>query len=130
MTVGRFTQRSLLGRGGMGEVYRAHDERLRRWVALKRIQPAAAPLAGRPGPLDDQRRARLEREARPAAQLTHPAIVAVFDVFEDGDGDWVVMELVDGETLAAELAAGPFAIADALACAIAIAGALGAAHRQ
>src|SRR5437763_80489 len=76
-----------LGAGGMGEVYRASDKRLRREVALK-ILPEE--VAG-----DASRRARFAQEARAVAALNHPNIVAVYDV---GDG-YMVSELVDGETL-------------------------------
>jgi len=78
---------STIGAGGMGEVYRAHDTRLGRDVALKILPPE---VAG-----DPSRRARFEQEARAVAALNHPNIVAVYDV---GDG-YMVSELVDGETL-------------------------------
>jgi len=80
----------LLGSGGMGEVWRAWDERLRRWVALKQVRADAAPRHGRE---------RLRREARAVARLNHPAIVHVYDLLEGEDGDWIVMELVEGRTL-------------------------------
>jgi eukaryotic-like serine/threonine-protein kinase len=118
----RYSQRSLLGRGGMGEVYQAFDERLGRHVAIKRIRTVDGD--------DTQRRARLEQEARLLAQLGHPAIVQVFDVFEDDAGDWVVMELVLGRTLAAVLDEEPVGVGDALRYGHAIATALDAAHRQ
>ena len=80
----------LLGSGGMGEVWRAWDERLDRWVALKQIRADATLRHGRE---------RLRREARTAAGLNHPAIVHVYDILEGADGDWIVMELVEGRTL-------------------------------
>jgi tetratricopeptide (TPR) repeat protein/tRNA A-37 threonylcarbamoyl transferase component Bud32 len=120
--VGRYELRSVLGRGGMGEVYEAFDARLRRRVAIKHI---------RSGPGDDERRrARLRREARVVAQLAHPCIVQVFDIIEREGGDWIVMELVLGDTLAARLASGPMAVGPALRCARDIADALSVAHRQ
>ena len=76
-----------IGAGGMGEVYRAHDARLARDVALKILPTEVA--------TDSSRRARFEQEARAVAALNHPNIVAVYDV---GDG-YMVSELVDGETL-------------------------------
>jgi serine/threonine protein kinase len=80
----------LLGSGGMGAVWRAWDERLDRWVALKQIRAGAALHHGRE---------RLRREARAVARLNHPAIVHVYDILEGADGDWIVMELVEGRTL-------------------------------
>ncbi len=121
---GRYTRRSLLGRGGMGEVYRAYDERLRRHVAIKRIRTAEGEGDNAP------RRARLEQEAHLLAQLGHPAIVQVFDIFEDEAGGWVVMELVLGRTLAALLDEEPVGVDRALSYGHAIASALDAAHRQ
>ncbi len=80
----------LLGSGGMGAVWRAWDERLERWVALKQIRADATLRHGRE---------RLRREARAVARLSHPAIVHVYDILEGADGDWIVMELVEGRTL-------------------------------
>src|SRR5689334_4648678 len=74
----------------MGAVWRAWDERLERWVALKQIRADAALRHGRE---------RLRREARAVARLNHPAIVHVYDILEGADGDWIVMELVEGRTL-------------------------------
>jgi serine/threonine-protein kinase len=119
---GRYTLRSLLGRGGMGEVYLAYDERLLRRVAIKRIRSAQSGA--------EHLSARLEQEARLLAQLGHPAIVQVFDIFEDEDGAWVVMELVEGRSLAAVLREEPVGVGDALSHGVAITAALDAAHRQ
>jgi class 3 adenylate cyclase/tetratricopeptide (TPR) repeat protein len=80
----------LLGSGGMGAVWRAWDERLKRWVALKQIRADVTLRHGRE---------RLWREARAAARLNHPSIVHVYDILEGTDGDWIVMELVQGKTV-------------------------------
>src|SRR5215831_9816572 len=101
-----------LGSGGMGEVYRAHDSRLGRDVALKILPPE---LAG-----DPARRARFETEARAVAALNHPNIVSIYDV---GDG-YIVSELVDGHSLHGT----KFSLQKALALAAQIADGLAAAH--
>ena len=87
---GSYTIRSLLGVGGMGEVYRAHDETLGREVAIKVLSPAFT--------AEPERRARFEREARMLATLNHPHIGAIYGV-EEADGvRALVLELVEGET--------------------------------
>lgn len=89
--IGHYRIEDWLGAGGMGEVYRARDERLDRAVALKRITPDGA---------DPARARRLaRREARAVAKLSHAAIVQVHDLVEDETGDWLVMELVEGRSL-------------------------------
>ena len=91
-----YTIRSLLGVGGMGEVYRAHDDTLGREVAIKVLPPAFT--------ADPERRARFEREARMLATLNHPHIGAIYGV-EEADGvRGLVLELVEGETLAERIA--------------------------
>ena len=82
-----------LGSGGMGEVFKARDERLDRWVAIKRIRP------GKEGA--EETRERFQREAKATAQLNHPAIVHVYDIFQDGESDCIVMEYIEGRTLQA-----------------------------
>ncbi len=89
-SVGPYRIVDRIGAGGMGEVYRAHDERLERWVAIKQI---------RPNDTDMQARERLRREARAVAGLSHPAIVQVHDLVETENDVWIVMELVEGPTL-------------------------------
>src|ERR1700690_4469663 len=84
---------ALIGAGGMGEVYRARDSRLRRDVALK-VLPAEVSR-------DPLRRQRFEREARAVAALNHPNIVAIYDVGEERGVSFIVTELVDGEPLRA-----------------------------
>ncbi len=110
-----------LGAGGMGEVYRAHDPRLGRDVAIKVLAPhlAATPEA----------RARFEREARTISQLNHPHICTLHDIGREGDTDYLVMELLEGETLAHRLEKGPLPVADVLALGAQIADALDRAHR-
>ena len=111
-----------LGAGGMGEVYRAHDERLGRDVAIK-ILPRL--FASHP-----ERLARFENEARMLAALNHPHIGAIYGL-EDVDGSpALVLELVEGETLAERIAKGPLSLAHALTIARQIAEALEAAHER
>ena len=111
-----------LGKGGMGEVYRAHDERLDRHVALKviRAEKVESPEARR----------RFQREVRTAAGLNHPAIVHIHDVLEWQGGDCIVMELVEGKTLATLLEAGGIDLERALSLARQIADGLAAAHAK
>jgi serine/threonine protein kinase len=90
--LGPFTIQSLLGAGGMGEVYRAHDSRLDRDVAIK-VLPANLLI-------DPERRARFDREARLLASLNHPHIGAIYGVEDVGDTRALVLELVQGPTLA------------------------------
>lgn len=120
--IGAYRIEQLLGRGGMGEVYLAWDERLERRVALKRVRAGSG--------LDPHLRQRLRREARAAARLSHPAIVQVHDILEDGSGDCIVLEYVEGGTLAHLLSSGPPAPALALRLAREIAEALAHAHAQ
>ena len=88
-SIGRFQIVERVGRGGMGEVYRAYDTQLKRTVAVKRIIR----------PADENYRKRLLTEARFASQLTDPRIAAVYDVFEHHGELFMVMEYVDGQTL-------------------------------
>jgi serine/threonine protein kinase len=111
----------LIGRGGMGEVYRGSDTRLGRDVAIKVLSPH---LADDPASL-----ARFRREARAVAALSHPNIVAVFDVGAEGDTHFVVTELLEGETLRTKLAA-PLPVDQTLRIATAIADGLAAAHAK
>ncbi|HET7225509.1 MAG TPA: serine/threonine-protein kinase, partial [Candidatus Eisenbacteria bacterium] len=109
-----------LGAGGMGVVYRAHDERLERDVALKLLN--AESLA------DPALRERFRRTALAVARITHPRVGTVFDFGSDQGQDFLVMELVPGESLAARLARGPLPTAEATAIATQIAEALEASH--
>jgi Tol biopolymer transport system component len=110
-----------IGRGGMGEVWRARDGRLQRDVAIK-----ALPEGFRKDP---GRLARFEREARLLAALNHPNIASIYGLEEKEGGDtYIVMEFVDGQTLAERLAAGPLPVEETLAAARGIAAGLEAAH--
>lgn len=111
-----------LGEGGMGAVYRAHDTKLGRDVALKVLPDAFAS--------DPERIARFEREARTLAALNHPNVAQICGFETSGTIHALAMELVPGPDLAARLAAGPLSIADTLAVARQIALALEAAHEQ
>ena len=117
--LGRYEIASLLGTGGMGEVYRAHDPHLKRDVALKVVRRTAATT--------DQLE-RFTREARAASSLNHPNIVAVYDAGVEGGVPFVVTELLEGETLRARLDRGPIPFRKAVEYAIQIAHALDAAH--
>jgi eukaryotic-like serine/threonine-protein kinase len=109
-----------LGEGGMGEVWRARDTRLSRFVALK-VLPAE--VAG-----DMNRRQRFEAEARAVGALNHPNIVAVYDVGQDDGRAYMVSELVDGESLRALIGRGPVGARALLDIAAQIADGLAAAH--
>jgi serine/threonine protein kinase len=111
-----------IGRGGMGEVYRARDTRLGRIVAIKVLPAHVATNA--------DLKQRFEREARALATISHPHICPVFDVGAQDGLDYLVMEHLDGETLAARLARGPLPLDQALRCAIDVADALDQAHRR
>jgi serine/threonine-protein kinase len=118
--LGDYSVVGLLGSGGMGEVYRAHDARLGRDVAIK-VLPS--------GLLQDgDARARFKREARAVAALNHPHIVTIHEIGEDETRLYIAFELVDGITLRDRLAAGALAPADALALALQIARGLAHAH--
>ena len=108
---------SFLGGGGMGEVYRAHDGKLGRDVAIKTLPPE---FAG-----DPERLARFRREARALASLNHPNIAAIYGLEEAAGADCLVLELVEGDTLH-----GPLPLATALDVAAQVAEALEAAHRH
>jgi len=110
-----------LGAGGMGEVYRAHDTRLGRDVAVK-VLPQH--LSASP-----EDRARFKREAKTISWLNHPHICVLHDVGQEGDIDYLVMELVDGETLAQRIARGALPSTEVLRLGAQIAGALDHAHR-
>jgi Tol biopolymer transport system component len=111
-----------LGAGGMGEVYRARDERLDRQVAIKILPELFAS--------DADRVARFEREARSLAALNHPNIAHIHGLEDTNGGRALVMELVDGEDLTVRLARGPLPSAEALAIAAQIADGLDAAHER
>ncbi len=118
--IDRYTIEGALGEGGMGRVYRAHDERLDRKVALKVL------LTEREEGSDG--RARLLREARAAATLDHPNVVGVYDVGEANGAPFIVMELVDGKTLRDVATDRALPMADRLRYLRDVASALSAAH--
>ena len=118
--IGRFEIIGPLGAGGMGEVYRARDPELLREVAIKVLPPAFS--------RDPDRRHRFEREARAAAGLNHPNIIAVHDVGVHGESAFIVTELLEGQTLRERMRAGPLPPRTAVDCAIQIADGLAAGH--
>ncbi len=119
-TISHFKILSLLGCGGMGEVYRARDLRLNRDVAIKTL-PAV--FAG-----DEDRIARFEREARAASALNHPNIVTVYDIGNEAGLRFIASELVEGETLARCIARGPVPLRRLIEVGSQIADGLAAAH--
>lgn len=119
-SIGPYRVLRRIGAGGMGEVFLAEDDRLGRRVALK-------------SPFDQwletaDARARLHREARAAARLSHPNIASVYDVLDEGGRPYIVMEHVDGESLSAIISHGPVPPARAVDIGIQLADALAAAH--
>ena len=118
--VGPYEILSLLGRGGMGEVYKARDARLSREVALKVLLVDFAS--------DQERLRRFAAEARAASLLTHPNIVTVYDIGDSGGSPYIVSELLQGQTLRDRLAAGPLPARKAIDYAVQISHGLAAAH--
>ncbi len=123
---GRYTLGATVGSGGMGTVWRAHDELLRRDVAVKEVLL--------PPGLPAQERAllceRTLREARAAAALNHPAVVRVYDVVQDGERPWIVMELLEARNISEVLRDdGPMPVRKVAEMGLAVLGALEAAHR-
>src|SRR5262249_19525165 len=118
--LGSYEIRGLLGSGGMGEVYRAYDARLRREVAIK-VLPRLLTT-------DAERVSRFEREAHLLAALNHPNIAAIHGIDEYDGVPALILELVEGETLAERIARGPLPLGETLMIARQIADALQAAH--
>ena len=111
-----------IGEGGMGQVYRATDTKLKRQVAIKVLPPSLA--------ADADRLARFQREAEVLASLNHPNIAAIYGLEESGGVTALVMELVEGEDLSQRIARGAMPLDEALPIAKQIAEALEAAHEQ
>jgi serine/threonine protein kinase len=120
--LGPYEVLSALGSGGMGEVYRAHDTKLGRDIALKVLPDSLAH--------DLERLARFEREAHVLAALNHPSIAHIHGFEDSTSTPALVMELVDGPTLADRIAQGPLPLDEVLPIAKQIAEALEAAHEQ
>ena len=118
--LGAYRVESLLGKGGMGEVFLAWDDRLKRRVAIKRIRPDSSRASRLPE--------RFLQEAQAAAGLNHPAIVQVYDLIQDASGLAIVMEHVEGRSVAEHLDDGPLALPLSLRLAREIAEGLAAAH--
>src|SRR5207237_969266 len=114
---------SLLGRGGMGEVYRARDTKLKRDVAIKILPEEFSS--------DPDRMDRFQREAEALAALNHPNIAGIYDLQEENQTRFLVLELVEGDTLADRLRQrGPLAVDQAIKIAVQICDALEAAHNK
>src|SRR5437870_2077803 len=120
--LGPYEVQSALGAGGMGEVYRAIDTRLKRQVAIKILPPSLA--------ADPDRLARFQHEAEVLASLNHPNIAHIHGLEEAGGVKALVLELVEGEDLAQRIARGAIPLDEALPIAKQIADALEAAHEQ
>ena len=120
--LGRYEIRSKLGAGGMGEVYRARDERLNREVAIK-VLPISFSA-------DKDRLARFEQEAQAASAINHPNILVVYDVGANDGAPYVVSELLEGETLRGRISGSPLAQRRAIDYALQIAHGLAAAHEK
>lgn len=122
MRLGPYEIVAPLGTGGMGEVYRPTDTRLKRTVAIK-VLPAH--LSG-----NEERRQRMEREAHAISSLSHPRICTLYDIGHQNGFDYLVMEFLEGQTLANRLAKGPLSLVEALPLAMEILDALDTAHQN
>ncbi|HYJ33039.1 MAG TPA: serine/threonine-protein kinase, partial [Candidatus Binatia bacterium] len=121
-TLGHYRVLAPLGVGGMGEVYRAHDPRLQRDVAIKVLPPDAV--------LNEEARTRLVREARTASSLNHPHIAHIYEVGKEEGALFIVMELVEGSPLAERIRGGTLAADSIPMLALQIASALEYAHKR
>ncbi len=121
----RYSLREAVGSGGMGTVWRSHDELLRRDVAIKEVViPPGVPSKERELLCE-----RMLREARAAAALNHPAVVSIFDVVTDLGRPWIVMELLDARSIADIIKDdGPLPVRDVVEIGLAVLGALDTAH--
>jgi hypothetical protein len=117
---GRYTLGDLIGRGGAAEVFRARDELLGRDVAVK-LFPAGV------GEADESRR---QREVQTLAGMNHPGLVTIYDVGQERDRAYFVMQLIEGESLADRIRSGPLALGDVVALGAALADALTYVHRH
>src|SRR5262250_1428262 len=113
---------ALIGKGGMGEVYRGRDTKLKREVAIKILPEEFS--------RDADRISRFQREAEVLASLNHPNIAAIYDVQEAEGSRFLVLELIEGETLADRFQRGPIPVIEALNIAKSICEALEAAHEK
>src|SRR5262245_38922909 len=120
--IGHYLLLDRIGRGGMGEVYRAKDTRLARNVAIK-VLPASLTT-------DDESRKRFEREARAAASLNHPNIVTIHEFGEHHDRMYIVMELIAGQSLHHMMQGRPLPIEQAMDIATQLAEGLAGAHSR
>ena len=120
--LGSYEITALLGKGGMGEVYRARDSKLKREVAIKVLPDGFSK--------DPDRISRFQREAESLAALNHPNIAAIYDLEEANDNRFLVLELVEGETLAQRIARGRIPVEEILNIAKSICEALEAAHEK
>ena len=122
LKLGTYEITALLGKGGMGEVYRARDSKLKRDVAIKVLPEAFA--------LDSKRVARFQREAEMLASVNHPHIAAIYDLQEAHGVRFLVLELVEGETLAERVQRGAIPGQEALAITKSTCEAVEAAHEK
>jgi eukaryotic-like serine/threonine-protein kinase len=120
--LGSYEITALLGKGGMGEVYRAKDSKLKRDVAIKTLPEEFS--------RDPERVGRFQREAEALALLNHPNIGAIYDIQQSNESRFLVLELVEGETLSDRVGRGPIPVEEALKIAQLIAEALEAAHEK
>ena len=121
-TLGHYSILEKLGSGGMGEVFRAHDSRLDRDVALKTLLPEFS--------ADEERRARFEREARAVAAINHPNIVTLYSIESEGSVHFITMELVQGTTLSSAIPPGGLPLERFFELALPLADAIGTAHEH
>src|SRR6476659_2857839 len=120
--LGSYQITSLIGKGGMGEVYRARDLKLKRDVAIKILPDEFS--------RDPDRVSRFQREAEVLASLNHPNIAAIYDLQEANGSRFLILELIEGETLAYRIARGPIPVDEALDIAKYVCEALEAAHEK